>query len=82
MKQSTLLAILLLTALILFLVVMRRDNFAVNVTSYGDYVASLMNNSEPYSRVYSRGSYATVKGVTEEDRMKAIRLLRTWGDGE
>jgi len=80
MKQSTLLAVLLLGALILFLLVIRGDGFTVNVNGYGDYVASLMNHDEPYGRVYSRSSYATVKGVTEADRMNAIRELREWGD--
>lgn len=80
MKQSTLLAVLLLAALILFIVSINRETFAINVNGYGDYVASLMNINEPYGRAYSRQGYSLVKGVTEADRMAALRMLREWGE--
>lgn len=74
MHQSTLLAALLLAAILLFLMVMRSDSFTVDVGSYGDYISSLMSHGEPYGRVYNRGSYEIVR----ENGSGMIDRLREW----
>lgn len=59
MSDVTLLLLFVLAILLLWLHI--RESFSADTTNYANYVASLMNQGVPFSRVFSRASFEAVR---------------------
>lgn len=59
MSDVTLLLLFVVGILVLWLCL--RESFSAETSSYPNYIASLMNQGVPFSRVFSRAAYNTIK---------------------
>lgn len=67
MSDVTLLLLFVLAIFILW--AHYRESFSADTTSYANYVASLMNQGVPFSRVFSRTAFDAVRSAKNPDSL-------------